>query len=272
VDFFFDRNGNPVDVNGNPSAQPVPVPSEFSVNRNALLEPRYLNWSFALEQKLPGKTFLKAELIEKRGRHGFAYNTQNGAVEGEFILGNGRNDVYDAFSVSVRHAFGQRYEVYGAYTRSRSRTNEAFDFSLDFPLLTAQRAGPYPWDVPNRFVGWGILPVSKFPVVHAFDVVYSVEARSGLPFFLVNDQQAFLATVALGSLRLPAYFSLNLAVEKRVHVFGFYWAVRGGFNNITNHGNIAVSNNIIDAQHPAATFINTAGRGLDFRVRLLGRK
>ena len=271
VDFFFDKNGNPVDVNGNPTAQPVPVPSQFSVNRPGLLEPRYLNWSFALEQKLPGQIFLKAELISKRGRHGFAYNTPNGSVDGDFVLGNTRNDRYDAFSVSGRHAFRQRYAIYGAYTRSRARTNAAFDFSVDFPLLTAQRPGPYPWDVPNRFVGWGILPVSKFPIVHAFDVVYSVEARNGLPFFLVNDQQEFLSAAPLGSLRLPAYFSLNLAVEKRLHVFGFYWGVRGGFNNITNHQNAAVSNNIIDAQHPAPSFSDTQGRGLDFRVRLLGR-
>lgn len=271
VNFFFDKNGNPVDVNGNLAAQPVPVPSLFSVNRDGLLEPRYLNWSFALEQKLPGQTFLKAELISKRGRHGFAYNTLDGSVDGNFVLGNARNDRYDAFSVSLRHAFRQRYAIYGAYTRSRARTNAAFDFSLDLPLLTPQRSGPYPWDVPNRFVGWGLLPVSNFPIVHSFDVVYSVETRNGLPFFLVNDQQEFLSSAPLGSLRLPAYFSLNLAVEKRLHVFGFYWAVRGGFTNISNHRNAAVSNNIIDALHPAPSFIGTEGRGLDFRVRLLGR-
>ena len=272
VDYFFDTKGNPVDLNGNPVPQPVPVPSEFSASRNGLSEPRYLNWSVAVEKKLPALVFLKAEFVEKRGVQGFAYNTVNGAVDGDFVLGNTRKDRYDAFSVSVHHNFRQRYAIYGAYTRSRVHANEVFDFSLDLPLLTPQRPGPYPWDVPNRFVGWGILPASKFPIVHVFDVVYSLEARNGLPLYLVNDQQEVLSAAPPGTLRLPAYFSLNLALEKRLHLFGFYWAVRGGFNNITNHANVAVANSTIDSQHPAPTFINTQGRSFDVRVRLLGRK
>jgi hypothetical protein len=272
VDFFFDPNGNPVDVNGNRAPQPMPLPSEFSVNRNALSEQRYLNWSVGLEQKLPGAVFLKAEFIEKRGTHGFAYNTVGGAVDGNFILGNTRDDRYDGFTASARHSFRQRYEIFGAYTRSRAHTSEAFDFSIDFPLLSPQRPGPYPWDVRNRFVGWGILPVSRFPVVHELDVVYSVETRNGLPFYLVTDQQEVLPTAPPGSFRNPTYFSLNLGVEKRVHVFGFYWAVRAGVDNITNHANLLVSNTIIDAQHPAPRFMDTQARGLNFRLRLLGRK
>jgi len=193
-------------------------------------------------------------------------------VDGNFILANTRDDRYDAATVSVRHSFRQRYEIYGAYTRSRAHTNEAFDFSIDFPLLSPQRPGPYPWDVRNRFVGYGILPVTRFRRVGPFDVVYSVEARNGLPFYLISDQQEVLASAPPGSMHEPAYFSLNLALEKRVHVFGFYWAVRGGFNNITNHDNLTVSNTIIDAQHPVPSFMETQGRGLEFRVRLLGRK
>ena len=272
ADFFFNAQGIPVDVNGNPVPRPVPLPITFSINRQTLSEPRYLNWSFGVEKKLPGQVFLKAEFIEKRGTHGFAYNTVGGAVDGNFILGNTRDDRYDAVTVSARHNFRERYEVFGAYTRSRAHTNEAFDFSIDFPLLSPQRPGPYPWDVRNRFVGYGILPVSQFPIVHEFDVVYSVEARNGLPFYLVTDQQEIVSSAPPGSLYEPAYFSLNLAVEKRVHVFGFYWAVRGGFDNITNHGNLTVSNTIIDAQHPAPSFMENQGRGLEFRVRLLGRK
>jgi len=271
TDFFFDANGNPVDVNGNRALQPVPVPSLFSVNRSALKEPRYSNWSIALEKQLPASIFLKAEFIEKRGVHGFAYNTLNGAVDGNFVLGNTRDDRYDAFTVSVRHNFRRRYAIFGAYTRSRVHTTQAFDFSLDLPLLTPQRPGPYPWDVPNRFVGWGVIPVTKFPMAHAFDIVYSMETRDGLPFFLVNDQQALLSSAPLGTLRLPAYFTLNIALEKRVHLFGFYWAARGGVFNVTNHVNVSVFNNAIDPQHPAPTFIGSQGRSIEVRLRLLGR-
>jgi hypothetical protein len=266
IDYFFDTNGNPTDVN------PNPAPSLFSANRSTLREPRYLNWSAGVEKKLPAAVFLKAEFIEKRGVHGLAYNTLNGAVDGNFILGNTRDDRYDAFTLSLRHTFRQRYTIFGAYTRSRSHTNRVFDFSLDIPLLSPQLPGPYPWDVPNRFVGWGVLPFFKLPIVHSSDFVYSVEARSGLPFNVVTDQLEIPAAAPPGTFRLPTYFSLNLAFEKRIHLFGYYWAVRGGYNNVTNSANPAVANSTIDPQHPAPTYFNTQGRAFAFRIRWLGRK
>jgi len=92
VDYFFDTNGCPQEANGNtvkctpspppPEPAPVAVPTTFSVNRNTLSAPRYLNWSLGLEKKLPYAIFLKLEFLEKRGVHGFAYDTLNDAVNG----------------------------------------------------------------------------------------------------------------------------------------------------------------------------------------------
>jgi len=247
-----------------------PIPTSFSVNRSALSAPRYLNWSLGLEKKLPAAIFLKLEFLEKRGVLGFAYNTLNRAVDGTYLLRNGRDDRYDAFTVSLRHRFRQHYEIFGAYTRSSSRTNQLFDFSLDIPLLSPQMPGPYPWDTPNRFVGWGMLPGFKLPVVHKFDVVYSVEARTGLPFLGTTDQGEIAPGTTPDTFRLPTYYSINLQFEKRVHLFKRYWAVRGGFDNITNHANVGLANGIIDSTHKFPTFIDNNGRALDARIRLVG--
>ena len=280
VDYFFDSNGCPQDANGNtvnclppaPLPAPVPVPTTFTVNRNTLAAPRYLNWSIGLEKKLPAAIFLKAEFLEKRGAHGFAYNTLNGAVDGNFLLGNGRDDRYDAFQIGLRHRFRQHYELFGAYTRSRARTNQVFDFSLDIPLLSPQRPGPYPWDTPNRFVGWGVLPFFKLPIVHKFDVVYSAEARTGLPFNATTDQGEISPLYPFGTLRLPTYYSVNLQFEKHFHLFGRYWALRGGFDNVTNHANAYLANGVIDqTTHPAPTFLDGPGRAFTARIRYLGR-
>ena len=262
----------PTDQNGNPTTLPTPVPTTFTVNRNTLAAPRFLNWSIGLEKKLPAAIFLKAEFLEKRGAHGFAYNTLNGAVDGNFLLGNGRDDRYDAFQISLRHHFHQHYEIFGGYTRSRARTNQVFDFSLDIPLLSPQLPGPYPWNTPNRFVSWGVLPFFKLPIVHKFDVVYSAEARTGLPFYATTDQGQIHPGDPPGTLRLPTYYSVNLQVEKRLHLFGRYWALRGGFDNITNHANASLANGIIDSTHPVPTFIDGTGRAFNARLRYLGRQ
>jgi len=282
VDYFFDSNGCPQQANGQivpcnqppPAQEPaaIPVPTTFVVNRNSLQAPRYINASVSLEKKLPFDTLLKIEAMDKRGTHAFTYNTLNSAVDGIYLLGNHRDDRYHAVTVSLRHRFHGHYEIFGAYTRSRARSNQIFDFSLDIPLLSPQLAGPYPWDTPNRFVGWGVLPGPSLPVVHKFDIVWSAEARTGLPYYGTTDQGEIAAGFPPSeSLHLPAYYTLNLQVEKRVHLFGRLWAGRIGFNNITNRPNFGVISNI-DSTHPAPTFFNNnGGRAFALRLMLLGK-
>lgn len=262
----------PSDANGNEISVPTPVPIAFIVDRSTLEAPRYLNWSIGLEKKLPADVFLKLEFLEKRGVHGFAYNTMNGAVDGNFFLGNGRDDRFDSIQISARHRFRRHYEIFGAYTRSRAHTNQVFDFSLDIPLLSSQLPGPYPWDTPNRFVGYGMVPFFKLPVVHQVDLVYSGEARTGLPFNATTEQGEINPGTTPFTYRLPAYYTLNLQFEKRVHLFNRYWAVRCGFNNITNHANVNLANGVIDAANPAPTYIDGVGREWAFLMRYLGRQ
>jgi hypothetical protein len=270
-DYFFNSSMQPTNQNGTPIPAPAAVPTTFSVDRNSLSAPRYLNWSLGFEKKLPYAVFLKLEFMEKRGVHGFAYNTVDGAVDGNFLLGNARDDRYDAFTVSARHRFHKYYEIFGAYTRSRARTNQVFDFSLDYPLLSQQLPGPYPWDAPNRFVGYGILPFFRLPILHKVDLVYSTEARTGLPFYATTDQGEIYPGDPPGKLRLPTYYTINLQFEKRFHLFHRYWALRGGFDNVTNHGNAALANGVLDAAHPFPTFIDYNSRAFTSRIRYLGK-
>ncbi|MGA8869402.1 MAG: hypothetical protein WB510_20670, partial [Candidatus Sulfotelmatobacter sp.] len=250
----------------------APMPTTFTVDRNALSAPRFLNWSVGLEKKLPAAVFLKLEFLQKRGVHGFAYNTLNGATGGNFILENGRDDRYDALQISLRHRFRQHYEIFGAYTRSSARTNQALDFSLDIPLLSSQLPGPLPWDTPNRFVGWGILPFFKLPILHKVDLVYSAEARTGLPVTVTTAQAQIPPGDPPGTFRLPTYYSVNLQFEKRFHLFGRYWALRGGFDNLTNHANAILANGVIyPPAQPLPTFIDGNGRAFTGRLRYLGR-
>jgi hypothetical protein len=247
-----------------------PLTTIFSINNNTLEPPRFLNWSIALEKKLPKAIYLKAEFLRRHGTNGFVYDTRNSSATGDFILRNTREDHYDAFQVSLRHNFHETYTIMGSYTRSRARTNQALDFSIDNPVLSSQQPGPYPWDTPNRFLSWGYLPFFSLPVFHKFEVAYSMEARTGFPFSLLNDQHELIGKP--GAERFPDYISVNLQLEKKFHLFHNYWAVRGGFDNITGRCNPFVVNNVIDSSHPNPTFTACQGRAFTSRIRLLGRK
>jgi hypothetical protein len=113
------------------------------------------------------------------------------------------------------------------------------------------------------------VPFFKLPIIHQTEIAYSLETRTGFPFNVTNNEQQLVGPP--GSHRFPDYFSLNLQVEKRFHLFGYFWALRGGFDNITNHRNPSVVNSDIDAPNPL-TFSAYEGRAFTSRIRLLGRK
>jgi hypothetical protein len=247
-----------------------PVNTTFSVNTADIESPRFLNWSIALEQKLPLAIYMKAEYFRRWGTTGFVYDARANSTTGDFVLQNTREDHYDAFQISLRHTFREAYSVMASYTRSNARSNQALDFNVDNPILAAQQPGPYPWDAPNRFLTWGYLPFFKLPVIHQLELAYSAEARTGFPFNELTDQQELIGTP--GANRFPDYFSLNLQLEKRFHFLGYYLAIRGGFDNITGRCDPYVVNNIIDSTHPEPTFSACLGRAFTSRIRLLGKK
>jgi hypothetical protein len=96
-----------------------------------------------------------------------------------------------------------------------------------------------------------------------------MEARTGFPFYVVNDQQQLVEPP--GTHRFRDYFSLNVQFEKRFHLFGYYWAVRGGCGDITGHRNPLYVNNNIDSPQ-FLTYGAFQRRTFTSRIRLLGRK
>ncbi|MGA2353655.1 MAG: TonB-dependent receptor [Terriglobales bacterium] len=259
ADYFFNSAG----------VQTGTVLTTFTVNRTPLVAPRFVNWSVGLEHKLPAAIYLKAEFLEKRGTRGFVYNLPNGAPTGDFMLENTRDDRYDAVEISLRHNFRESYMLMGSYTRSRAHSNQVLDFNVDNPLLSAQAPGPYTWDTPNRFLSWGYFPLFRMPILHQTELAYSLETRTGFPFNVINDQEQLVG--APGSHRFPDYFSLNIFLEKRFHLMGYFWELRGGIDNITDHENPYVVNNDIDSPQ-FLTFGAFEGRAFTSRIRLLGRK
>ena len=250
------------------------VPDEvvFHANPAALKEPRSLNWSLAVEHKLPNAIYLRAEFLQKNSHDGFAYVNQAapGAapLRGDFLLENSRRDRYDAFQVTLRHTFKNNYFLLGAYTRSSARSSSVLDYSIDNPLFSPlfsfRTDGPQAWDTPNRLLSWGWLPLIKH-----FDISYILEWRNGFPFSVINQKQEIIGKP--NSQRFPHYFNLAPYIERRFRLAGLNLAVRGGFDNITAHRNPLVVNNNIDSPD-FMKFLERDHRTFTARIRFLGRK
>lgn len=262
TDSFYDATGLNL-------IQP-PVVSTFTVDQRRLRFPRVTNWSVAIDQKLPRATYLRLQFVEKRGRDIWTFlnpaasTSPTGPFAGEFILTNGRHDRYDAAELTLRHVFRQNYVVFASYTRSRAHSDAVFNYNLDNVLFSPQAGGPLAWDTPSRFLSWGWLPI-----LHKFDLAYTLDWRAGFPFTLQNDTQQVVGPP--GSRRFPVYIALDLGVERRFTLLGFQWALRGGVDDITNRANASFVDSNIDSPH-YLTFSGIQGRAFTGRIRLLGRK
>ena len=243
----------------------------FADPRN-LSEPRALNLSFSVEQKLPKEIFLKTEYIRKRNSDEFVYLNEApksaGFTDVQLQLRNARQDHYDSLQTSVRQNFKGEYFWSASFTRSSARSNQVLGFNLDSifdPLFFGNNSGPLAWDAPYRVISYAWAPTPHFKTL---DFSYALDWRSGFPFTVVNQHQEIIGSP--DSRRFPTYFNLGTYLEKRFDFAKMHWAVRGGFDNVTNHKNAQVVDNNIDSssflhfsQYDRRTFIA--------RIRFLGK-
>jgi hypothetical protein len=101
------------------------------------------------------------------------------------------------------------------------------------------------------------------------NVSYLVEARSGFPFSVVNEEGFQVGKP--NQRRFPYYFNVNLHCERRFRFLTYLWGFRFGFFNLTNHGNANVVNNNMDSPKFLA-FGRGQQRAFNVRLRFLGRR
>lgn len=256
-----------------------PAVSVFTIGPGPFKTPRYRNWNLGVERRFAADLYARFQYTARRGADGLTYyntidpnsppSARMAAAYGTslfdsiFRLGNFRRDVYDAFEVTVRHAFRRQYEWMASYTRSRAFSNGVVDVNVDDPMLIGSNVGRMPWDSPNRLVSWGYLP-TKWP---NWAVAYLFEARNGYPFSITDEGGRIQG--GLNDHRFPTFAELNLHLERRFTFRKNRWAFRFGFNNILNRKNPNVVNADTSSPH-FMEFYGGQSRALNFRIRWLG--
>jgi len=242
------------------------VPTLFQVDTTTLQQPRFVNASFSFERMLPRAIHVRLEILEKRGRNGYAFFNVNpiAATGGVYQLLNVQNNRYDSVQITAEKKFAQNHQFMASYIHSRARSNAVLDFSLTNPTFAQQGGGPLSWDTPNHVISWGWFPITK-----KIDWAYALDWHTGFPFSVANQQQQVVGPP--NSHRFPDYFSLNVHVERRFRFHGYEFAFRVGSNNITGSKNPVVVNNNIDSPE-FLTFSSFQKRAFTGRIRFLGRK
>lgn len=254
-----------------------PLETNFLANDGSLKQTYAINWSVGLERKLPGAIYAGANFLQKHTFDAFTYVNQGstGALSGNYLLTNARQENYHSEEFDARHTFAHGYTLFLSYTRSSARTNAALDYVPTVSFLGPQQSGPLAWDTPNRLISWGWLPllVPKFKFLPDFkknwDFVYTLNWQTGFPFTSVNANYQVVG--AAGSKRFPDYVSFSPGLEWRFHLRGYYFGLRGTLENATNSGNPVIVNNVVDSPD-YGTFSESPGRAFTARIRLIGTK
>jgi hypothetical protein len=245
--------------------------TNFTANDASLKQTRAINWSVGLEKKLPGSIYAGANFLQKRSSNGFVYANQegSGALSGTYLLTNARQDHYVSEEFEANRTFSKGYRLFAAYTHSSVRTNAALNYLPGVSLLGPQQSGPLGWDVPNRFISWGWLPVLLPWLKNNWDFVYTIDWHTGFPYDAVNANLQVVGPP--GSLRFPDYLAFSPGLEWRFHFRGSYFGLRGILENASNSRNPAVVNNVVDSPQ-FGTFSEFPGRALTARIRLISSR
>lgn len=244
----------------------------FTADDAALREPRAVNWSAAVERKLPWNLYGGASYVQKATSNMFTFANLNApALNGDYALTNGRIDHYRQEEVDLRRLFKDGYTLYVAYTHSSARTNAALDYLPTPSPLGPQQPGPLPWDAPNHWISWGWLPFDVPPKWFRknWDFVYTLQWQTGLPYTAVNASGQVAG--AAEQYRFPAFVNFSPGLEWRFHFRGEYYGLRGVMENATGRQNPAIVNNNIDSPQ-FGTFSELEGRALTARIRLIGTR
>ncbi|MEP7363253.1 MAG: TonB-dependent receptor [Acidobacteriota bacterium] len=257
-----------------------PAVTLFQGPSSPLLRPFANTVNFGAEHHMHGSLAVRGDVLYRHGTRGFTYLNsinpadatvpewiempQAKAIDALFVLTNSRVDTYRAVSFTVKQNFGRLYEWRANYTWSRALSNAVVDVNVDDPVSVLNNAGPMPWDVPHRFVGWGYLPLP----LKNWAIATLLDTRTGFPFSTRTDLGTLTGRV--NSLRYPAYFEWNLHFERRFLYRNNRWALRFGMNNVTDRTNPDAVNNNIGSSH-YGQFYGGTGRSVNVRIRWLGK-
>ena len=254
----------PVSIYAPPYGPGSVVVARFAIG-DELASPRATTWTASLDHRLPAGLHLHLQGLRRRGRQGLAYFGQPSAESDAFYtLASAREESYDSGAIRVRQSFGHEYGWLAGYTRSSTRSNAVIGNFPDSYFVAADNSGPLSWDVPHRVVSWAFLPTFR----KAWSVSALLEYRTGFPYSAA-DSAGFVVGPA-NSYRFPDYFDLTIGLERRTHLFGQVWALRGSLSNVTGHANPTSVNGTVESPE-FGTFYGSPGRAITGRIRWLGR-
>lgn len=237
----------------------------FSKNMVGNFAPYSETWNVEVEHPVNKLLRVRANYLQSNSSGVVIFTPK--VVEGQdaLVLGGGGKSRYRQLELTARVSWKEGQQLFFSYVHSRSRgdLNEFNNYlgNFPFPVVRPNHYTNLSGDLPNRFLGWGLV---RLPWKMRVSPI--VEWRNGFPYALTDAEQNFVGIP--NQTRFPSFFSFDSRVSKDFKVSDKY-SLRFSLSsfNVTNHFNpLQVHSNVDDPQ--AGVFFNTHRRRfrLDFDV------
>jgi hypothetical protein len=252
IETFYDPEGNvtagPYFFGNTLDVVNLRIPFVFRTAGPGNFSPQSATGSIQIEQPITRYLRLRTSYIHNQSAGLVVMNvippdpvTLQGARE---LIGSGQAR-YRQFEVTSRLRLSDKRQMFFSYVHSYAR-GDLNDFnnylgSFPVPLVRPNFNTILPGDLPNRFLAWGTMQLTR-----SVRLMPVVEYRTGFPYSNLDAAQNYVGSP--NSNRFPNFFALDARASKDIKVNPKY-SVRlsvSGFN-LTNHFNPeAIHNNIAD--------------------------
>jgi len=231
---------------------------------DGLETPNTVAWSVEVDQMLAKSLLARVGYRRTRGYDQLVVDP-SAAERTLWLSSRGRAEA-EEIEATVRKQFNGTNHITASYVHSSTKA-DLNDFVSLFgdmrdPIVRADEYAPQSFDVPHRFLVWGVMTLPK-----AITVAPTAEYRSGFPYTAIDQSQQAIGGRNQGG-RFPNLFTLDLAVTKDVQFKSRRARVGIQVFNLTNHFNPQdVQNNVDSPIH--GQFANSVDRQIRTKFTLL---
>lgn len=218
------------DEDGDPIGSPVELANRTPAG--GLRVPLSDVWNVEVDQLLAPDLVLRVGYQERHGRRELDIEPLADALS---LSSDGRSRSR-SLEVTVHRRLARHGELNVSYVRAQTR-GSLNDFvslfgNLRDPIIQPNEFSRQPFDVPNRFLAWGVVELP-----HRITLAPTVEYRTGFPYTVIDEVQDVAGSRNRGG-RFPNLFTVDLQATKIIHLTKKRRAKIGlQLFNLTNHFN-----------------------------------
>ena len=223
------------DFNGTADAPAgPPLVFENRVAADGLEEPTSRVWNIEFDRQLGASLLLRVNYRENRAKGRPIIDRVTDDAGAALVLSSTGTLTGREFDATLRWTLATGGDLFMSFSKIRT-TGDINDFGLIYdnvrePLVLENETAFQPFEVPNRVLVWGVVDLPK-----GLTLTPGIEWRTGFPYTIFTEDYTVVGE--RNRAEFPPFLSVDLALTKRLTLFGRRADLGVQVYNLTSHDN-----------------------------------